>query len=381
MTNAEGPRRPSPGGGSLFHRKRERAANVGIVTLYGSSNFGNRLQNYAVTRALEDVGLSPETLVLRPVLWRGAWHELLKRSAARLRLPGTRMAKQRSFMDFDRRVPTRLVWSRRHLKALSERYSLVVCGSDQIWKPYNVSLGGAAFADFFPGKKVAVSPSLGVDSVTERQVAVMAPLLATFDALSVREFSGQEILRRVTGYEVPVLIDPTLSLTAEEWLEVSDRRMVPRRPFVLVLLLGPRPAGFDDEVRARAARNGLEVEELGNGASTDTCGAGPQDFLALVAGAEYVVSDSYHAAIFSVLFGTDFYLVERDEEHNTSSRFGALQKLLKLQAGNTGPAGSHLLARTSETAEALRQERARFSDFLLRATRSDAPTLHAQGGR
>lgn len=347
-----------------------QSSNVGIVTLYGSSNFGNRLQNYAVTRTLEQLGYRPETLILRPVLWRGACRELLKRLAARLRLPGRHVPRQRSFMAFDRRVPTKLVWSRRHLERLSERYALVVCGSDQIWKPYNVNLGEAAFADFFLGAKVALSPSFGVDELPSIEKSAVASALGSFDALSVREFSGQRIIRELVGAEVPVLIDPTLSISAEEWLRVADERLVPSAPFVLTLVLGTRPPDFDTDVYRHAGEDGLEVVDLANPVDRNTYGAGPQDFLALVAAAEYVISDSYHAAVFSTIFGTPFYRVARSEQHATSSRFETLEMLLQLEVGARGPASSYRLAPSEGTQRALDRERKRFSEFVANATGS-----------
>lgn len=296
-----------------------------VVTLYGLYNYGNRLQNLAVQESLRKRGFSPTSLMLKRHYPVPTLRDLAGRVGHSLSLRGKASAKYRRFLEFDKHVSSKRVWGERQLERLGKRCDLVVIGSDQIWNSTRIHRNGAEFGRFaLHAKKIALSPSFGTSFVAEERRDEYALGLRSVDALSVREFSGQDIIRDLVGVEAPVLIDPTMSLTVDEWRAVSDRRRVPSSPYAMIYLLGDTEESKRDAVEAYVRERGLEpvVIMLPESKYFD---AGPQDFLAFIDGAELVVTDSFHATVFSLLFDTECCIVER-KDRPMGSRFDTLMR-------------------------------------------------------
>lgn len=343
---------------------RRRAA---IVTPYGLFNYGNRLQNRAVTHALEARGYDVETLVLRREYPIPVLKDVAKRIAHMSGIGGRKSAKYQSFHAFDRPIKTRRVWGRKHLARLGRGYDVVAIGSDQIWNPHQIDFQGAEFGNFAPqAKKVAISPSFGIDEIPESRRALAADALRSVDVLSVREFDGQRIVKELTGRDAEVLIDPTLSMTADQWRAISDGRMVPQQPYMFVYLLGKHEATVWPGIERYAAEHGLTIVTLMDSSRPEFFGAGPQDFTALIDGAQAVVADSFHAAVFSHLFGVPFFLATRTDGHSMSSRFSTLTRLFDLEIAETpGLPGLRAVTPRDKTfAEHLVARRREFNTFL-----------------
>lgn len=305
---------------------------VAIVTPYGLWNYGNRLQNFAVNRALSERGLAVETLVLRRRYPLDTLKDVALGAGHKLHLRGQASRKYANFYAFDRTIRKRRVWSDRHLLELGRQYEFYVFGSDQIWNPYYCNFAGAEYGNFVStGRKLALSASFGVSELPDWQMKRLPSYLEGFSAISVREHAGQDIIRRATGVEVPLLIDPTLSIDAADWLALADSRMKPRHRYVFRYLLGAHEDNAVRRIDAKARERNLDVVALMSRAKPQFFSAGPQDFLGLIAGAEEVIADSFHAAIFAILFRKPFLWVERPGSLRMSSRFETLIELLDLQ--------------------------------------------------
>lgn len=349
---------------------RRRAA---IITPYGLFNYGNRLQNIAVDTTLKQHGFEVETLILKREYPRPVLRDIAKNLAHRLGIGGVASKKYRSFLDFNRPIRTRRVWSRKHLEHLGKTYDVVVCGSDQIWNPHQVNFGGAEYANFTRrGRRVALSPSFGVETIPQETHSAIATELTKFNALSAREFSGGQIIKDLTGIDAPVIIDPTMSLTAENWRARSDARMVPSEPYVFVYLLGKHEPKTWEQIGQYAAARGLRVVILMRKDQPEFYAAGPQDFLALIDNAASVITDSFHSSVFSLLFDTELFLVSRSDTHSMSSRFETLQRHLgfTLQSDDALTIGDRIVLDRecfNQRLGELRQQYVDYTSIALRA--------------
>ena len=183
-----------------------------IIILYGLFNYGNRLQNYAVTRNLFERGWRPETLIVKTNYPQQTVRDLALKVGHNLGLRGEISKKYKNFAEFDRLIPTRRVWSEKQLQSLGQKYDAALVGSDQIWNSYRTHRGGAEFADFVePHRRIAISPSFGVTDVEAARQKEFASALNNFASLSVREFSGAQIIEELAGRHAPVILDPTMS--------------------------------------------------------------------------------------------------------------------------------------------------------------------------
>ncbi len=312
---------------------------LGIITIIDHTNYGNRLQNYAIWYLLHKK-LGHEATTLTTVdekrfnngnflLW------LKERTAGLLcRLTplaeqhfGPQMTRWANFQSWSRQIPTKIYYKCRSLpQSVNEEYDLFLAGSDQIW---NYQLSASRFDDFFlrfalPHKKAALCGSFGVEDLPEVWKPAYVQALSGFRHISVREDAGREIISHLLGREVPVLIDPVMMLSPEEWDAVSrPPRLACQKPYVLKYHLGS--GGGTEVLDTWAKEQGYAVYDLMDPGQPDLYSAGPGEFLALLRRAALVCTDSFHGAAFSILFSRPFAVCPRQgPENNMTSRLTTL---------------------------------------------------------
>lgn len=285
---------------------------IAIATMVGQ-NHGNRLQNYALQAVLERMsGAQVETL--RTVYGPGATNRCAK-AVLRHVFPKKRWAR---FTTFDAQYIRFSRWRMDDAKLETAGYSLFVIGSDQVWNPTFDITGEAEYLpQVCKEKKVSYAASFGVDDVPAEDERTRN-LLNDISRISVREETGQHIVRKLTGREASLVLDPVLLLTADDWLSVAQKPSLPVREgqYQLRYALGHGVAQPHAE--------DLQVVNLGD----HTLPFGPAEFVWLVKNAACVCTDSYHATLFSLLMHTPFTTFRR-ESHNEdmSSRFETIERL------------------------------------------------------
>ncbi len=269
-------------------------------------NIGNRLQNYAVQEMLREAGVTPETVRLKsgaiPVLRNFVRKRIIKNETSRMR-------------DFNGR---RVAWSGYGMPddIPPGAYDYFIVGSDQIWNP--TWLDDAGYEKYLlsfapPEKRIAFSASFGVYSVPEEKRAPYREELPKFNALSVREDAGARIVKELSGRDAEVLIDPALMLTRGRWESIAEPpRRVPdlSRPYVLTYFLGGPSERAREDLRRLAGRD--PVYRLVDPAAPEFyCSVGPAEFVYLISRAKIVLTDSFHASVFSFLMGVPFLVYDR----------------------------------------------------------------------
>lgn len=343
---------------------------VGIITLVGAFNYGNRLQNYAVTWIWRKLGFAPTTLIWNQ---RDFYHALRHFASgvlgrARKDNPELMMSAQRraAFREFDKNIDFALVDSL-NSRELSE-YDYFSIGSDQVWNPAYVRDMKWAFAEFAErDKRVALSPSFGIDRFRKDQLHGYQKGLNGFPSLSVREEQGAELIGAITGREAAVLLDPTLMLDASSWRQVSNASVTPSEPFVFSYVLGDQSSQLNDGIADFAKRNNLLVAGLSDRDDGCQIPAGPAEFIDLIDKSHIVVTNSYHAVVFASLFRKPFVLLRRGGGQDMSSRFNTLLGKLDYKPASSlnheGVLGA-ALEPGSAFQDTLKVERAKFAEYL-----------------
>lgn len=299
---------------------------IGIVTIPDITNYGNRLQNYAVSHVLQtQFGCKTTSLAAYPekpfengnyVLWlknKIAKAACIFPEAAEKRF-GNGITRWRNFYCWSKRhIPTRNFYAHNALPAgLNEEYDLFFAGSDQIW---NYRFPGMKYDDYFlkfaqDSKKAAICGSFGVDEIPDERKQTYIDGLCAFAHISVREDAGAKIVKDLTGRDVPVLVDPVMLLSREEWLSVAEKpRVDTSKPYILKYYLGDEAE--EEKIDRWAKENGYAVYELLNDQIPQLYSAGPGEFISLVANAALVASDSFHCIAFSILFRKPFVVYAR----------------------------------------------------------------------
>ncbi|WP_302989920.1 polysaccharide pyruvyl transferase family protein [Paraprevotella clara] len=191
-----------------------------------------------------------------------------------------------------------------------------IAGSDQIWRTNLMNGKDPAFYLQFGNKTVrrmSYAASFGLPHLTDGMDYLVRTYLSGMDAISVRESSGLEILEKL-GVHGKLVIDPVFLLTKTEWINLLGlREALVTKPYLLVYDLNRR--NMPDEKQAFAQRyakkNGLKIIAVNDIRETDYAdininNAGPAEFVNLIANAQYVLSDSFHATAFSCIMHTPF---------------------------------------------------------------------------
>ncbi len=299
---------------------------AGIVTLVDYTNFGNRLQNYAVYYILKNkFGVQSTTITTKKekafnngnyIVWIKEF--IVKKICAFPEFVekrwGNSMSRWGNFhMWTENNIPTKTFYGQKKLSQdLNNKYDLFFAGSDQIW---NYNFSSSKFDDYFlrfadSSKRNAVSASFGVESIPEEWKQTYIDALSSFAHISVREDAGARIVKELIGRDVPVLIDPTMMLSKKEWLKVSAKPRVDcTKPYVLKYYLGDEAE--PEKIDIWAKENGYEVYELLNDKIPELYSAGPGEFISLINNAALVCSDSFHCIVFSIIFSRPFLVYAR----------------------------------------------------------------------
>ncbi len=297
--------------------------SVGITTfLY--TNYGALLQAYALQKHLKKYNI----LDVTNINFRTDWHE---KQARVFNLYGSIKSKFSQFVFTLIRYNGLKKRKQRTEKFKKDYFSLTpvyrtvdefisnpptmdiyITGSDQVFNP-NGEYKDVFYLKFNKGeaKKIAYAPSFGVSDLSEDLSIKIAPLINDFDALSCREKEGATYLSNITGKVVPWLVDPTFLLSAEEWEHILISPKIKDKYIFIYALTGEEH--MINIARKIKKNTGYKIICLrGNRKSFFSIdkfiyGSGPAEFIGWIRNAEYVVTDSFHGTIFSVLFDKPFY--------------------------------------------------------------------------
>ena len=349
---------------------RTSEKSVGIITLVSNFNYGNRLQAYATSEIYARLGFQATHLEmdrsLSPVDYiKLAVHKLL---GHKIDDPVALMTEERkeSFGRFNRLMEIVRVNNTDDFYISSLKYFSV--GSDQVWNPYLIRRYEDWFMlDFVPSdRKIALSPSIGIEELNYSQAQRLAKSLRTYNAISVREKRGAELIKECTGVDAEVICDPTLVLAAEEWRAVADGRCTPDAPYVFTYLLGGVGAEAADVLDKVTDHGRIPVIPLSDRQKPGEPDAGPAEFIDLIDHAAHVVTDSFHAAVFSSILQTPLTIVHREGGASMFSRLEQLSEMLGIEEKVYG-SPTYDLARAGEydgVPEAIEREREKFMTYL-----------------
>ena len=348
--------------------------SVGIVTIQGRFNYGNRLQNYAVDRIYRSFGYFPESLtvkrapsleqrmkmIAKKILGKSSPEREATMTAERL-AAFDRFNKLMAFRELD------------DLKPLTvDRYEFFSAGSDQVWGMGKRSYGEDwRFLQFAkPDQRIALAPSFGVDTLTDAKIKRLGRYMRGYRYISVREDSGARFIRQASGREATIICDPTLILSTSEWRSASSSLFTPQEEYVFAYLLGDISDEARNALDAASEHGDIPIVFLSDRERDGEPPAGPSEFISLVDNARWVVTDSFHGSVFSSIFQTPLTIVHRGGSHEMYSRmFGRLETLSKKLGIEHKVYGSpdFDLSRAGDyegVSEAIERERGVFLEYL-----------------
>lgn len=318
---------------------------IAVITLNGNSNYGNRLQNYALQVFLKKYSNEVETI----------WHDkqikfklkdiinlkdiikfIINRKGYKNYLKEKFLIEFIKIYDIGRFSQKYIdIRFNNNLEKVSNEYDYFIVGSDQVWNPYfwskKYNHANIRFLKFVPKeKRIAYAASIAIPSIPKDKEEFFKDSLNEMKAISMREKAGAELVKKLTGRDVPVVVDPTILLSKEEWQKIE---LVPEwyhgEKYILTYFLGnPSPI-----IENLAKKNNWKIYNLMDINNLDLYASRVEEFVYLIEHAKLVATDSFHACVFSILMNTPFLVVNRQQKGvaDMTSRIDTLMELFGYQ--------------------------------------------------
>lgn len=222
------------------------------------------------------------------------------------------------------------------LENLNSKYDCFVCGSDQIWSP--LSFDSHYFLDYVndSNKMVAYAPSMSTPSINDPIIRErIGTLVNRFKYISVREKSGAKILSNISEHKnIDVVLDPTFLLGREKWDKIIDDYETGREDYILVYMLGENEKHWMHikKIAKRLKLNLKIIPVYRKDLEREGCiktAVGPKEFVKLIKHSKYVLTDSFHGTVFSIIYGVDFNVFERFSNNSKSNQNARIYTLLE----------------------------------------------------
>jgi len=322
---------------------------VAICTIFnGNYNYGGQLQAYALSKTIKSIGIKAEVIrynghdnIVYPTtlsrLKQYSIPEIIckfkERKLAKKSYLISNMLKNR-FEAYNRFASENIPSSNKiydsDCNGMADVYDAFVVGSDQVWNPNVINNLYSLNFDLKPNTlKIAYAASISRSKLSLSEQKRMLPLLTKFNSISVREKTAANYLSRMLpDNKITVTLDPTLLLSAKDWEQIATKREINEK---YVLLYAFSECSFKNELVkyyknkkvtvyyipfVKNQYNTFDGEEENN--MLPLWNIGPAEFLSLIKNAEAIITDSFHGAVFSIIFNKQFIVFERDSSGKTS---------------------------------------------------------------
>lgn len=335
---------------------------IGLAVCYDTKNFGSQLQVLATIKKVEELGYATEIIrykkKITPIFIMQTIPRLFNRSFLTSKFSGNERNRKlrhypeimnnvkmrdKRFDEFVRQYFTNVSipyagWETL-VKECAVNYDGFLCGSDQLWLPNN--LGSHFYTlEFAPENKPKISyaTSFGVDNISKSQQKGTAVFLNRFQYLSTRELSGQKIIKNLTSREAKVVCDPTLLFGADSWKQLIPEKKIIPEPYIFCYFLGKteQHRKIAEKLKNKIGLKIVSCPFLDNFVETDLSFGDIQmfdmdatDFINLIRNAEFILTDSFHGSVFSILHHKKFLTFNRFND-GINSRNGRIDSLCTL---------------------------------------------------
>lgn len=295
---------------------------IGLITIHYANSYGGILQAYATQQILSDYGnveiinYQKKYLAdgLKTIRYGKRISDILRTGKDILRYLPRRTLTARFNHFISRKMQcSPVAKTRSELQSISEKYDLLIVGSDQVWNPK--ILGGVdtnyllSFSEDKP--KISLSSSYGSYEFKKEEKDILVKNLMKFRAISVREeSSAKELQKYLPGKDIRTTLDPTLLITAQGWSRVSNTA-TPESGYILVYLLGSDDL-LGNTVKTIQKTLNLKVITINQDPFVNfKCdehikNAGPAEFVNYFKNSTFVVTNSFHGTAFAINFNKNF---------------------------------------------------------------------------
>ena len=319
---------------------------IGVITFHRAINYGAALQTYALQKALTNLGFDSEVIDYRcdymEELYRLVGGFSTKSFKQNIRsminfFPARRkMNSFRSMISDNTRLSPEVYTSKTICKA-NDRYNVFITGSDQVFNYACSNFDVNYFLSFVDNESKinSYAASFGVSEIPEQYHDEYRRLLKRFNQISVREESGQRLVRELADRDSMLHVDPVFLLDADDWSRLAKDPDFDN--YILIYRLNKSNV-INDFARELARKTGKKIVNIGqdfidrlkNRDFEGKLDLTVQEFLGLFKNADYVVTNSFHGTAFSVLFERRMFVETRQKDFKKNDRADNLLRLTGL---------------------------------------------------
>lgn len=300
---------------------------VGILTLPYEPNYGWAVQLWALYYTIEKLGHEPIVLDRR---WNSTQSGILFNIKRLIYYKGL-CGRFSRFLKNEISNITSEIRDSQTLTDITKDFGAVVVGSDQVWRIENTRGANLNFfLDFLHEdsvKRIAYGASFGKDiwQGTPEETEKVKHLFSKFDTIAVREDSGVSLCRDCFNVEAFHVIDPTMLISAEEYYK---KIAIPqKKPQLTTYILDPTAEKLNT-INNFSEKNHLKVVSLYPKKKV-TYYHSVYFWLESIRNAEYVIVDSFHGMVFSIIFHKKFVVMANKKRGLT--RFSSILSQLGLE--------------------------------------------------
>ena len=328
---------------------------IGILTLPLHTNYGGILQAYALQTVLERMGHEvhvieknrrPLSIPIQKMPF--CYGKRIVKNIIGRKCPIFYEQKYNREQPIIRQNTDKFIKKYIHIAEYDDfsdikesEYDAIVVGSDQVWRPKYFGLNQIenAYLKFAEGwniKRIAYAASFGTDEweYNSKQTSECGRLLRMFDSVSVREDSGVDLCKRYFGVDAQHVLDPTMLLNREDYIKLFEAADTPKSKGNLLCYILDETEEKKALIKRIADEKGLipfnvksQSDDI-NSPVSERIQPSLEQWLRGFYDAEFVVTDSFHACVFSILFNKPFIVY--GNKARGMSRFMSLLNALGL---------------------------------------------------
>ena len=341
----------------ILHDKNTKEMRIGVITLGPEENYGGILQAYALQKVLKDMGhdaavidkdrylhwsffkksrVYTKRFLKKMFIDKNTIVRLDKKNNEELEILRT------NIYPFIQKNIKRRETDRRYSNINKDEFDAFVVGSDQVWRPryFGKTIIDRAYLSFAKGwnvKRISYAASFGTDEwlYNRRETKSCGKLLRRFDAVSVRESSAVELCKRHFGVEAQHLLDPTMLLDTSDYIKLFEEAGTPPSDGTLMCYFLDSNPDKENIISHIANKFGLKAFTTNSMFDNHDLPLEQriqpplENWLRAFYDAEFVITDSFHACVFSILFRKPFIVYGNKTRGMT--RFSSLLKIFGLE--------------------------------------------------
>lgn len=311
---------------------------IGIITFHWGTNYGGVLQSFALQHFLSEAGAEVKMINFAPPTFRDSFLRCFISKQPKTVFNNIKTYIKDKNIDKFRNEYLNLTdryYSIQELKQHNKDFDILISGSDQVWNPYGIKNYNLVY--FLPFgknkvKRISYAVSLGCENYPKDVMVQIKPLLAKFDAISVREKSALSILSNEGFNNVQLMPDPTLLLKKEVYLDLIASVKPKNKNYGFFYTLQP------NQPTIKEIYNGINKKmSTINTLNIQSSTMGMKEWLSTFFHSEFVVTNSFHGIIFSLILNKNFIAVPiegrltgmNDRIYTLLNRFGLQNRILK----------------------------------------------------